>query len=264
LALTSRSKLSLNFKRVPLCSAVEGQELEDIDVFCTAQDAAACYFLVLHDGGSHISACRLTNRTSSKPHLDQQEEMALQPPPQWTIAGNWLNGPSRNVKKERVKSIAVNAKCADRGADGIGLKAPGCAYVGTTQGRLVKLRGSSQSQHVLVPSATMHQHQDPSSRGSLTVLGSGVVVALWHGPGTVSAFDPKRGKAIGEWRLPDKDLSGKKIQWLMLCGGGDGIFVVGILHGSQVVVYRFQVPQGLSDSGSASRRMPALPQRSEM
>jgi hypothetical protein len=188
-------------------------------------------------------------------HAEAKEQQVIEPlvPARpvvtWTISKDWLHAQGRQAQ-EYVESVAVNSNCLEKGGSAFSPDELGCVVVGTTSGRIVQLRGASTGGRRLVPERAMQQRPRAIGRGSLHVFPSGLVVALRRSTGTVQFFDSEEGTTVGEWRLP----SG--VRWLTLCGGGDGLFVLGLRNGTTVELRRFPLPFELTSFHRLVYRQP--------
>jgi len=90
------------------------------------------------------------------------------------------------------------------------------------------------------------------------VLPNGIVVALRRDRNSVQAFDSQLAEKIGEWKLPTG------LRWLTLCGGGDGLFLVGLRNYTKAELHAFRTPAELkvepkgADAAPKKRCRPSL------
>lgn len=230
---------ALAFKEVPLCKSLEGHALQDVSVGCSGP-GQACSVFALSSRGHHLTECPVAwpgaaivaapataLRGVAKGHLNN-----------WNVSSNWLHGVSQ-AGSELVKSFAADGKCLSTPTTGRG--GSGCVVVGTSQGRLVELQRSHGDGRRLVPRRILHQREHPEARSSLSLLPGGVLLALWPGTSSMSAFDVYRGVSIGEWQLPEGT------QWLNAAVSIDAMYILG-LDGkrNQIIIARFGIPSVLS------------------
>eukprot|EP00425_Heterocapsa_triquetra_P039511 CAMPEP_0195066016 /NCGR_PEP_ID=MMETSP0448-20130528/11486_1 /TAXON_ID=66468 /ORGANISM="Heterocapsa triquestra, Strain CCMP 448" /LENGTH=1017 /DNA_ID=CAMNT_0040097187 /DNA_START=78 /DNA_END=3132 /DNA_ORIENTATION=- len=243
-----------DFERLPQCAALDGHALKDVKVACPSQDAdsSACRVLVLHSHGQRLAECPLpraghhaTDASATKAHATWARDVdAHGAPSMWSISSDWLHAGSRKTRRESVESVAINSHCLSKSTDAAnGSFRPGkagCVVVGTTSGRVVRLRGRSTDRSRLVPVRAVQLRSKAVSQGSLHVFPNGFGMALRAETGSVQAFDSSSGKALGEWSLPDS------ITWVTLTCGGDNLFVLGQpRNATGVQLYRFPVPESL-------------------
>lgn len=234
--------LGVEFERLAPCNALEGQALKDVSVVCTGPPLEqTCRVVVLHAHGRRLAQCPLPldeDRGEAKGnHSLVDKKPAFKSLVSWKITSDWLHG-SWSKNREHVESFAVNSACLDSD-DVAPSREVGCVVVGTTSGRIVQLRGAYKDRSLLIPERSMQQRERTVSRGSLHVFGNGLVVALRRSSGTLEAFNGELGTRVGEWRLP----SG--LHWLMLCGGGDSLFVLGVRDNRHKELHRFPLPEEL-------------------
>jgi len=225
--------LGVHFGHLAPCAALEGQALKDISVVCTGAAAEeSCRVVVLHARGRRLAQCPLA---PAKQGEDADQE-AFKPLLTWRISSDWLH----RVKKssEQVESFAVNSACLDSD-DAAPSGEVGCVVVGTTSGRIVQLRGAHEERSRLIPERALQQRHRTVGRGSLHVFSNGLVVALRQSSNTVEAFSSELGTMVGQWRLPNG------VNWMVLCGGGDSLFVLGLRDGRHLELHRFPLPAEL-------------------
>eukprot|EP00928_Gymnodinium_smaydae_P052688 TRINITY_DN3680_c0_g1_i1.p1 TRINITY_DN3680_c0_g1~~TRINITY_DN3680_c0_g1_i1.p1 ORF type:complete len:1109 (+),score=248.65 TRINITY_DN3680_c0_g1_i1:119-3445(+) len=231
----SAARYSLNFKRVPMCTSLEGKELEDIDVACAGAGGVGCKVFALHSHASELSSCPIVGYSGAVA-TPAEARTFVQPPKPWILSKEWLR--SDEKPPEIIKSAAVNNACVRRAAGGeTDLGDESCTVVGTSDGRILELKSSSLDRRVLVPHRIVHQRGQTSPRGALAILSNGVALALLHASQTLEAFDSAHGVSLGVWAMP------KGTMWLMICGADDQIYSLGVENGKRVVIYRFPVPE---------------------
>lgn len=234
----------LAFTRVPPCSALEGQLIKDIGVVCSPPvngDEGECHAIVLHSRGRRLAECRLPRPQSGSAEVARAIPASREAAQRivWTISSAWLEEGEAN--REQVEAIAITNKC--RVGDPAGERREAneaCAYVGTTTGRLVELGAAYDDSRLLVPKRAVQQQRSTSiGPGSMHVLPNGIVVALRRDRNSVQAFDSQLAEKIGEWKLPTG------LRWLTLCGGGDGLFLVGLRNYTKAELHAFRTPAEL-------------------
>eukprot|EP00931_Biecheleriopsis_adriatica_P054450 TRINITY_DN32047_c0_g1_i1.p1 TRINITY_DN32047_c0_g1~~TRINITY_DN32047_c0_g1_i1.p1 ORF type:complete len:1145 (-),score=197.74 TRINITY_DN32047_c0_g1_i1:69-3503(-) len=254
----------VHFRRVPPCTALEGQAIQDISVTCEPDDLSRCRLVVLHAKGHHLAECPLQSWDGD--HSGYAAQLAALPvtdPVEWKISESWLHKRGRTRSKmESVTAIATNSACVDsEGGEVASFRAEsaGCVVVGTSEGRIVQLRGAKTDPQRLVPETSMEQRKEPLNRGSLHVFNNDFVMVLRHDTRTVQAFDSNAGSSVGEWRLP------KNVDWLTIGGGGGTVFLLGLAGRGRnesstatkrVQLYKFAVPDELKkkmDEGALAR-----------
>lgn len=242
---------TIHFHRVPPCTALEGQALQDVAVACDLVTDSICRVVVLHSQGRHLSECPL-------PILDESElknqklitekvwKEASEKVISWEISAQWLHV-LKNDENEHVDALAVNSECL-RGAsyseNAFRAEPAGCVVVGTSAGRIVQLRGAHVDPQRLVPARAMQERQGAITRGSIQVTSQGFVLVLRRarkGPNTVQAFNSKSGRSVGEWRLPVE----QGLRWLTLGAGGHKIFALANRNGEQLELHEFPIPEEL-------------------
>lgn len=254
-----------NFRRVAPCATLgspgmRGAELMDMSLSCVpwsrGAEASLCRIFVLSENGQRLVECTLPsqvgrNRSSQATGVvdhGADPEAKSQQSQSWRISSNWLH---QEGQGERIKSMAVNGECfrSDIGEssgaytfDAAGL---GCVVIGTTFGRIVQLRGSLSDERTLVPDRSLYQRREAVGRGSLHVLGSGLVLALqpksfasMNSHAAFQAFSGPEGALVGQWQLPDST------EWLSFSSGGSDLFALGLQHG-RLRLYSFPVPSEL-------------------
>eukprot|EP00440_Ansanella_granifera_P032523 gb/GFBE01035287.1/.p1 GENE.gb/GFBE01035287.1/~~gb/GFBE01035287.1/.p1 ORF type:complete len:1123 (+),score=215.77 gb/GFBE01035287.1/:1-3369(+) len=230
------------FHRVPPCNALEGQAIQDISVACEPEDLSRCRVVVLHAKGHHLAECPLGDlNDDSEGYRARMAALPMTEPLEWKIAENWLHR-SAGRKKEYVQALATNSDCVDTDSGEMGAfraESVGCVVVGTSEGRLVQLRGAYADPQRLVPERAMEQRKEGISRGSLHVLPNGFVLVLRHESNTLQAFDSARGVSAGEWRLPDT------ADWLTVGGGGGSLYLLGFVNGTHLQLHKIPVPEKL-------------------
>lgn len=236
----------LTFTRVPPCSALEGQLIKDIGVVCSPPangDEGECHAIVLHSRGRRLAECRLPRPQSGSAEMARATPRPREAAPRivWTISSAWLQEGEASREQEQVEAIAITNKC--RVGDPAGERREAneaCAYVGTTTGRLVELGAAFDDSRLLVPKRAVQQQRSTSiGPGSMHVLPNGIVVALRRDRNTVQAFDSQLSQKLGEWKLP------RGLHWLTLCGGGDGLFMVGLRNYTKAELHAFLMPPEL-------------------
>jgi len=246
ISLAGKATSSVTFQRVPPCPVLEGQHVQDISVTCLP-DSQPCKVVVLHAEGSHIAECPLptfqhagflthTNSAATPATGSDSEE--------WQISTSWLHD-DRTLPKtsETIKALATDSDCvnAEHGS-GFQAESVGCVVVGTSEGRIVQLRGAFENAHRLVPERAMQQRTEALTRGSLHAF-LGYVMVLRHNTKTVQAFDSNRGTSVGEWHLP------KEPEWLTIGGGGGKLFLLAKVNGT-LELHQFPLPTKLEDKSS--------------
>jgi len=237
---------SVAFKRMPPCSVLDGQELQDIGVGCHGAEQSLCRVFVLHAQGRRISECQLpavkerlpmgsgnglAAMDSSAPSAGTNQEVSKT----MAVSTGWLAQGGKG-ESDQVDAVAINSKLRSR------------IIIGTTLGQIVQLQTATSDSRLLVPQHAMRQQRlQPIKPGSIHILPSGAVIMLHHADHSVQAFDPKLGHLIGEWGLPHGG-----VKWLTLCGGGSNLFVLGLRNGTIPELYRFRVPLELKLRPSSS------------
>jgi hypothetical protein len=204
------TETSVAFKRMPTCSVLDGQELQDIGVGCGGADQRSCHVFVLHAQGQRISECQLpvlkerllagsgnglVTVDSSAPPAGSKHEASRT----MVVSTNWLAQDGRG-EPDRVDAVAINRKLPSR------------IIVGTTLGQIVQLQTATSDSQLLVPQHAMRQQRlRPMKPGSIHMLPSGAVIMLHHADHSVQAFDPQLGHLMGEWGLPRGG-----VKWLTL------------------------------------------------
>eukprot|EP00928_Gymnodinium_smaydae_P039176 TRINITY_DN26816_c0_g2_i1.p1 TRINITY_DN26816_c0_g2~~TRINITY_DN26816_c0_g2_i1.p1 ORF type:complete len:607 (-),score=110.49 TRINITY_DN26816_c0_g2_i1:414-2234(-) len=246
-------ELFAQFRRTPLCQALQGDAVEDVTLMCPPNPGSACYAIVLHNRGRRLSTCRLTDVDEGSLLAETAEMAAASGLPQrlrdrgdatWKIPESWLE-----KRNDYVESVAIDAGCQGLGTS-FAPDRVGCVIVGTRSGRLVQLRKSLVDNRTLVPERMMQQRFRSSvDHGTLHVFGNGFAAALRPLSGSIQAFDLEHSAFIGEWRLPSD------LQWKMLCGGGDSFFVLGYKQttaegapAGAAQIWRFRQPSALDTS----------------
>jgi len=235
----SPKNASVAFVRMPPCSVLDGQELQDIGVGCHGTEQRMCHVFVLHTQGQHISECQLpvseetlpmgsgdgiATVAGGAPSADTSKEVSKT----MTISASWLAEDGKGGPEE-VDAVAINGKLQSR------------IIAGTTMGQIVQLHAATSDSQLLVPQHAMRQQRlRPIKPGSIHILPSGAVIMLHHADHSVQAFDPQLGHLMGEWRLPRGGM-----KWLSLCGGGSSLFVLGLRDGTIPELHRFPVPAEL-------------------
>jgi len=233
---------SVAFKRMPPCSVLDGQELQDIGVGCHGAGLSSeCYVFVLHAQGRRISECQLPapvrrltmvsgnglatiDSSAQSASTDQEKEKSRT----MAVSTGWLAQQGKG-ETDQVDAVAINSKLRSR------------IIVGTTLGQIVQLQTATSDSKLLVPQHAMRQQRvRPVKPGSIHILPSGAVIMLHHADHSVQAFEPQLGHLMGEWRLPRG-----VVKWLTLCGGGTNLFVLGLRNGTIPELYRFLVPAKL-------------------
>jgi len=230
---------SVAFVRMPPCSVLDGQELQDIGVGCHSAEQRLCHVFVLHAQGQRISECQLpvseerlnmgsgdgiANVDGGAPSADTSKEVSKT----MAISTGWL-AQDGTGEPDQVDAVAINSKLRSR------------IIVGTTMGQIVQLHAATSDSQLLVPQHAMRQQRlRPIKPGSIHILPSGAVIMLHHADHSVQAFDPQLGHLMGEWRLPSGG-----VKWLTLCGGGNSLFVLGLRDGAIPELYKFPVPAEL-------------------
>ncbi|CAE8594688.1 unnamed protein product [Polarella glacialis] len=233
---------SVHLRRVPPCSALEGQALQDIGIACDLDAHDRCRIVVLHSEGRRLAECPLPMMSEGSKSWDSEamKKLLMRPPITWEISENWLHRHHR--KQETIQALAVNSECLrqDPGqARAFCAEPVGCVVVGTSYGRIVQLRGAQTDSRQLVPERSMEQRLHGVKPGSLDISTSGYVLTLRHDTGTMQAFDSKSGTSVGEWRLPGN------LQWLALGGGGNYMFLLGLRNDTSIELRRIPVPDKL-------------------
>lgn len=262
-AASSITTAAVRFVRVPPCTALEGEALLDVGVVCPTIDQESCRVLALHAHGRILSECPLhpprhTDPTPASRELteeegdemddkDEDEPLLTKQSASWHLSDGWMHAASgKNAnERERVDAVAVNGACIKDGSDSNSLfegGVVGCVVAGTSQGRIVQLRGTVADEHRLVPERAMEHRGHSIAPGSLHIFSGGLVLALRTAEGTLQAFESTTGAVAGEWRLPPN------VQWLTLCGGGHSLFVLGLRNGTLVELHRFSVPEVISQN----------------
>merc|ERR1711974_172567 len=117
-------------------------DLSDVSVVCSAKEPSACSLLVLYDHGSELTECHLfwasDNRTYNAMRGSLGKVTAHAP---WKLASAWLHTEGEK-QPEQMKSVAVNSECykQKKGARALRIGSPGCAFIGTSKGRVVQLK----------------------------------------------------------------------------------------------------------------------------
>jgi len=238
---------SVRFRKAPPCAALEGHALKDISVACSEGASPVCRVLVLHTHGQRLVECPLFSPTPDVAGaLVQNGEGLLRPSTpslMWEISSDWLHGHNHHGR-ESVESVAVNNECL---GGAFNPNRVGCVVVGTTSGRIVQLRGHLTNETRLVPERAVQQWSQAVDHGSLHVFPNGYVVALHKRTGTIEAFDARKGKSIGEWRLP------RDVKWMTVSGGGDNFYVMGHKNKTEFTLWRFPVPEELRSQKEGAR-----------
>lgn len=195
-----------------------------------------------------MTSCRVDltrySPVSAKNHrpIENSAWGASSVPTTWDIAGDWLQGKvSAKGGGERINAVSANSACLSFAGNALAFDPSrlGCLNVGTSTGRVVKLMAAENKKDTLIPGRIIHQKGKASGQGSLSVFRN-FLLKLEQGEGArVDAFNMKKNALVGQWRLPDDT------HWLMLCGGGDSIFALGVQGGKHVVIFQFEMPEEL-------------------
>lgn len=235
-------ELTIKFKPGRACAALEGMAFKDISVVCTNLSASSCRLLVLTEHGQLLTECPLPQGSSKEPFDSVTNSRVLrQPSHTWEVSQDWLRG----SRHETVESVALNEACIQEGPGSnetshlFDPRGSGCAMVGTSCGRIVQLREAQANHTRLIPDRVMHQRAHPSSRGALTIIDGRYILAVWTKYSSISAFDAKQGTVVKEWRLPTH------VQWLLVSGDAEHLFLLGVHAERNVEIYRFQLPPEL-------------------
>lgn len=257
--LAEAESLVVQFQRVPPCTALEGQALKDIGVVCSRDQPAECRVVVLHSRGRRLAECPLPDlRQPSATAAAGLPLVVAQPPAIWAISSDWLQT-DEDPHNEYVESVAISTEGSFSDKSPMTLRADiaGSIVVGTSQGRIVQMRGAFSDPAQLVPERAMEERPCPVGRGSLHVFPGGLVMALRHNSSSVQAFDAMMGTSVGEWRLP------QGVHWLTLAGGGEHLYILGQRNGTKLELHQFPVPPELQTQLGAARQQ-ALWHFSEM
>jgi len=220
----------VRFQHVPPCAALEGKALKDISVVCSEGTSPICRVLVLHSNGRRLVECPLFGEAGARLLSPEGRNNFT-----WAITSEWLHGHSR--RPEFVESVAVNDQCL---GGGFSPSKVGCIVVGTTSGRIVQLRAHLTNETRLVPERAVQQWSQAVEHGSLHLFPNGRVLALHKRTGSLKAFDTRKGKSVGRWRLP------RSIEWMMLAGEGRNLFLLGRKqNNTEAQLFRFPAPKEL-------------------
>lgn len=266
-----------NFKLAPRCAALEGQAMRDLAVACdhegTDVAASQCKAFVLHEHGERLAECDIFKVRSSEGPLGRSlksEDPGAEPV--WEIISTWLRGPAKGGNSEEVVSVAVDSACLDSpskaagaaGSSGAAAPAGGakaaeedgswCVVVGTTQGRVVRLRRKKATE--LVPAAALWNaprsesadkdaSEEVVATSLLHVIPGGYLLRMRDERHSVHALNMATGEILGEWRLPVH----KGRRWSTLAGGSNHLYLTSqTTGGNHAELWRFPMPARLASA----------------
>jgi len=240
------SATKLEFRRLAGCQ-VRSQLLQDASVSCH-DDGSNCEVLLLHQRGSRVAGCPLPG--AHKP-ADGSTKV-------FGISRKWLQRADVNGfnEGEQVASVSKDPSCLAQKSTAL---QEGCALVGTTHGRVAKLRLAT-FQKELVPFDIIQEppkvrylnleenDNDDENQGMIRPFSSRYVGAFHAQRQSIHVLDThKGGRLAGKIPLPTKD------HMSSFCIGGGYIYLLG--KGPSPAVFRMPVPHGLRPIGLIQCRM---------
>jgi hypothetical protein len=221
----------IQFENAPACEEVEGESLQDVSLQCSG---AACQANVLYQRGQRVATCALhaSGANSTGHHAATN------------IAGQWLDGGS-GADKTRVQALMLSSQCSG--------KKQSCAYVGTSDQRVVEMQESvdSEGTRALFPKRLLMTKKSISASvpgGGMDLIHDRFLGFLQRDGRRLQVLDLKTGGAIaGLWRLPDhpdeKAWIPEGKAWTAMCAAGDDLYLLS--KGLSPQLWRFQVPKAL-------------------
>jgi len=252
----------------PSCSALEGQAIRDVGLVCGAYTKnlkPVCKGLVLHQRGQLLAVCdvdfasggRATMSSKSSTTLVRASTSVDYPNSSgvdnvgtsdrvWHISDEWLHSSFGTIEQEEVHSMAVYHQCKQAKEFSPNKTYP-CVVVGTTHGRVVRLRRHLVRDNELVPAGALRdvvaaraEDTEKLASGSLHVFHSGYLLTLHRTRNTVQAIDVRNGRLVGEWTLPQQPLR----TWTALSGGGNFLYIISQDNdGGNAELWRFPAPK---------------------
>lgn len=258
-----------NFRPATHCAALRGEAVSDTALICrgNATDGASCQALVLHRKGQRLAMCALGAPAAQGLSGHDARGVASQA----MIARGWLEqgGTDLHDAPEEVEWILADHACADSSAQPVH---DGCASVGTSRGRVVRLKQAStaaaatvedDAATLMVPSDMLGDmaEEDEGSKGDLRDARS---------PGVVRAFNKRYIGVLQAHRMSirvlDLDEGGAPAGTILLrshareggdsvtgfCAGGGHLYLMGT--GASPPIWRVALPEGLWPQPSATSR----------
>lgn len=203
----------ITFRTAPRCGALEGTMLSDAAIVCSASGEDCAAFVLAEDER------KVTNTITACPFWQHSETSdSIFDGLSWPVETDWLED------GEHLRSLGIRSDCLHRSSAAQEFEdSHSCVLAGTTAGRVVELTAPSwRDGSRLVPHRVVVQRNVSSISGSLADLRAGVLVVLWYRDGVIEVLD-QAGALIGRWLLPEF------ATWLMVAGGDDGIYALGVL-----------------------------------
>lgn len=225
----------INFTQLH-CPAVGGEGLQDVSLTC-APGGRDCSVQVLHRHGRRLATCAL-NATSSSTVLSVSDKWLEQVRRQRTAETEKVE--DLRTRAEKVVSLATDTSCNITGE-------AKCAYVGTTYGRIVQLRGKDGSSELLPTSVVRNRAsgklpglQSPG-RIPLSTLGhQGRLGLLQEADDRQSILilnGQMGGSALGRLAVPQPSVTA-------MCAGGGYLHF--LLRGTSPAMLRVPLPREFS------------------
>lgn len=223
----------VQFKAAPPCNDIEGESLQDVSLVC-GSEGGACQAAVLHQQGRRLSRCDLATPASTK----LQSQPASQTPSVALVADEWLSDgdASGKAQAESVRSLAFTSQCKAGSMED-------CAYVGTSGGRLVKMRESAESaaNRKWFPQKLLRQKLNGTESGATAVIHDRYLGLLQRDGRHVDVLDLENGGSlVDSYRFPNPS---KHQAWTSMCAAGDSLFFLS--DGPSPQLWRFAVPRNL-------------------
>eukprot|EP00427_Karlodinium_veneficum_P008125 CAMPEP_0169095704 /NCGR_PEP_ID=MMETSP1015-20121227/18612_1 /TAXON_ID=342587 /ORGANISM="Karlodinium micrum, Strain CCMP2283" /LENGTH=889 /DNA_ID=CAMNT_0009156429 /DNA_START=51 /DNA_END=2717 /DNA_ORIENTATION=- len=217
---------ALNFKSAPFCEEIEGEALQDVALQCNSGEA--CEAVVLNQHGRRLTKCNISERPES--YTSRLPFASL-------VAEEWLADAdvASKTSAESLQSLALVPSCrADM---------QGCAYVGTSDSRIVELQQLQDSALTpkWFPHRLLHSRFNATSSGRMSVIQGKYLGVLQLDGKHVSFLDLENGGAIVDsWTIP---VPSKDHKWSAMCAAGDQLYFLS--SGPSPQLSHFSVPERL-------------------
>jgi hypothetical protein len=229
------SKKALHFKAAPFCEDIEGEALQDVALQCGSKHS--CQAVVLNQNGRRLAKCNITA---------QPESHETRLPSASFVAEEWLADAdvSKRTAAESLQSLALAPSC---GAD-----VHGCAYVGTSNARVVEIQQMADPAFnpKWFPRRLLHPRFNATSSGTMSVIQGRYLGVLQHDGQHVSFLDLENGGAVVDsWTIP---VPSRQYKWSAMCAAGDQLYFLS--SGPSPQVSHFAIPERLQRKVEQSQK----------
>lgn len=228
---------ALHFKPAPFCEDIEGEALQDVALQCDSKDS--CKALVLNQHGRRLAKCNISAHAESH---------ATHLPSASFVSEEWLADADvvRRTTAESLLSLAFVPSC--------GPDVPSCAYVGTSNARIVELQQMADTtlNSTWFPRRLLHSKLNATSSGAMSIIQGRYLGVLQLDGRHVSFVDLEdEGAAVESWTIP---VPASQHKWSAMCAAGDQLYFLS--SGPSPQISHFAVPQHLSQAGLNQEEAP--------